>query len=244
MRINYFSDIHLEFGNQDIPDNDADLIVAAGDIGVFKQGIDWLKSIGKPIIYVAGNHEFYSYEYHSTLEMLRNECEGTQIYFLENDTLVYDNVRFLGCSLWADLFRGGAKKTEALGLTLNDFRKITFENRAFNQQDFSKLHTQSKQWLENELLKPFAGKTIVVTHHAPTEWSWDNSKNTLKKIAYCTDLKYLFHQHDIAAWFHGHIHSPGDYRIAGARVLSNPRGYVGRKVVENFDPNKTVDIDV
>lgn len=240
MRINYFSDVHLEFGPQTSPDNDADIIVAAGDIGVFKQGIDWLKQLKKPVIYVAGNHEFYSQEYNQTLKVLRKECAGSDIHFLENDSFIFKGVRFLGCSLWADLYLDGEKTAKALGKVLNDFRKIKFDNEPFNQRDFSRLHYYSREWLEKELAKPYEGKTIVVTHHAPTEWSWDNSRNKLKKIAYCTDLKYLFHEYEIEAWFHGHIHSPGDYRIAGARILSNPRGYVGKKVVDNFDQNKIV----
>lgn len=242
MRINYFSDLHLEFGPLELPDNDAELIIAAGDIGIFKQGLEWLKSLNKPVIYVAGNHEFYNFEYKQTIKMLREECKGTQIKFLENDALIFKGIRFLGCSLWADLYLDGDEKAEALGKTLNDFRRIKFDDKAFNQKIFSKLHQRSKKWLENELAQLYDGKTIVVTHHAPTEWSWDDSKNKLKKIAYCTDLKYLFHEYEIDAWFHGHIHSTGDYRIAGARILSNPRGYVGRKVVENFNQNLIVEI--
>jgi predicted phosphodiesterase len=242
VRINYFSDVHLEFGSQMLPDNDADIIVAAGDIGISKQGIEWLKQLKKPVIYVTGNHEFYNQEYNKTIKMFRKECAGSSIHFLENDTVIFKGTRFLGCSLWADLYLDGEKKAAALGKTLNDFRKIRFNDEAFNQKIFSKLHKISRQWLEKELAKPFEGKTIVVTHHAPTEWSWDDSRNKLKKIAYCTDLRYLFHEYPIDAWFHGHIHSPGDYRIAGARILSNPRGYVGRKVVNNFDQNKIVDI--
>lgn len=242
MLINYFSDIHLEFGSLLAPDNDADIIVAAGDIGVSLQGVNWLKSCNKPVIYVAGNHEFYGQEYNETLKKLRIECAGTRIHFLENGIFNYNGVRFLGCSLWADLFADGNEKAEILGMSLNDFRKIKFNKEAFNQKHFFNLHYRSKQWLERQLAQPFDGKTIVVTHHAPTEWSWNESSNALKKLAYCNDLKYLFHEYEIDVWFHGHIHSPGDYRITRSRILSNPRGYVGRKLVDSFDLNKVVDI--
>jgi len=243
VKINYFSDLHLEFGALDAPQNDADLIIAAGDIGIYRQGVEWLKTLDKPVIYVAGNHEFYTQEYHDTLTMLRRECaDSQQIHFLENNRLDYDDVRFLGCTLWADLFVDGDEKAEALELSLNDFRKITYNETSFGSGSFSRLYQQSKNWLEAELSRPFAGKTVVVTHHAPSQWSWNDSPQALKKIAYCNDLKALLHEYEVTAWFHGHVHSLADYRIAGARVLCNPRGYEGRKTVAGFDVNKTVEI--
>jgi Icc-related predicted phosphoesterase len=136
----------------------------------------------------------------------------------------------------------GEAKAEAIGKTLNDFRKIRFNDTAFNQSHFSTLHQEAKTWLEKQLAQPFNGKTVVVTHHAPTEWSWIETPNALKKMAYCNDLKPLFHEFEIAAWFHGHVHNMGDYRIADARILSNTRGYLGRRTVAGFDINKIVDI--
>ena len=242
MRINYFSDVHLEFGEQCLPDTDADIVVAAGDIGVFDQGLAWLRSIDKPVIYIAGNHEFYNGEYHNVLRMLRSECLGSNIQFLDKDVYVFQGVRFLGCTLWADLLIDGEAKAEAIGKTLNDFRKIRFNESAFDQSHFSELHQEAKAWLEEQLAQPFNGKTVVVTHHAPTEWSWIETPNALKKMAYCNDLKPLFHEFEIAAWFHGHVHNMGDYRIADARILSNTRGYLGRRTVAGFDINKVVDI--
>ncbi len=242
MRINYFSDIHLEFGDLESPDNDADLVIAAGDIGVYDQGIKWLKRLDKPVIYVAGNHEFYGNEYHDTMRLLKQECAGTNISFLENDSIVMGDVRFIGCTLWADLFLEGEDKADALGQTLNDFKRIKFEEQQYNQKVFSEFYAHSNKWLISQLAKPFDGKTIVVTHHAPTEWSWNDSPNALKKLAYCNDLKYLFHEYEIAAWFHGHVHSMGDYRIAGSRILSNPRGYVGRRLVDQFEVNRIVEL--
>ncbi len=242
MRINYFSDIHLEFGLSDRPNTEADIVIAAGDIGIYDQGVEWLLGIDKPIIYVAGNHEFYGYEYYDTMHRLKIKCANTHIHFLDNNTFIYQGVRFIGCTLWADLFIEGDKIAEALCHSLNDFRKIHFAEGMYNSQQFSQLHRQSKAWLEQELAKPFAGQTVVVTHHAPTQWSWYDSPSMIKKLAYCSDLKELFHDYEIAVWFHGHTHSIGDYRLAGARILSNTRGYVGRREVEGFDLNKVVEI--
>jgi Predicted phosphohydrolases len=242
VRINYFSDVHLEFGEQSLPETNADVVIAAGDIGVFRQGVDWLKAIKKPVVYVAGNHEFYNAEYNQVLAMLRQECAGSNIQFLEQDLWFFQGVRFLGCTLWTDLFVDGADKARAIGKTLNDFRKIRFHDDEFNQNHFSELHQESRRWLEKQLAQPYAGRTVVVTHHAPTEWSWIETPNALKKMAYCNDLKWLFHEYEIAAWFHGHVHNLGDYRIADARILSNTRGYLGRREVNGFDINKVIDI--
>ena len=242
MKINFFSDVHLEFGDLPAPQNDADIIIAAGDIGINKQGLDWLKTFDKPVVYVAGNHEFYTGDYHEILTMLQKESAGSQVQFLENNTFIHQNVRFLGCTLWTDLMVDGVETAEALGKSLNDFRKITYGGHAFEIDHFTKLHQRSKSWLEAELQRPFSGKTVVVTHHAPTSWSWRDSPYALKKFAYCNDLKAVLHENEVAAWFHGHVHSFSDYRIAGARILCNPRGYVGRKTVDGFDVNKIVEI--
>jgi predicted phosphodiesterase len=232
----------LEFGLLDAPQNDADIIVAAGDIGVSTEGVDWLKALKKPVIYVAGNHEFYHQEYLQTINLIRRQCAGSNVHFLENDCFVYEGVRFLGCTLWSDLFVEGDKKAEALGKILNDFRRIQFGENPFDADQFNQLHQISKAWLQQQLVQPFSGKTVVVTHHAPSTWSWKESPHALKKLAYCNDMKPLLHEHDIAAWFHGHVHSRADYRISGARILCNPRGYFDTKLVSGFDRNRLVEI--
>jgi len=242
VRINYFSDIHLEFGRLDRPETDADLVIAAGDIGIGRQGINWLKGIKKPVIYIAGNHEFYTHEYKRTLTMLRHTCAGSNIYFMEKDVLIMNDTRFLGCTLWTDLLIEGEKKANELGTRLNDFRNIKFKDGFFNKSIFTRLHRSSILWLENELEEPFEGKTVVVTHHAPLQKSWQEGNNELKKIAYCNLLNNLISKHDITVWFHGHIHSQNNYVYAGTRILSNTRGYKGRKEVVNFDQNKVIDI--
>jgi predicted phosphodiesterase len=242
MRINYFSDIHLEFGSSILPENNADIVIAAGDIGPNLQGLEWLQKINKPVIYVAGNHEFYGHDHLEVLHRLHTFSQNSRVNFLENATLVFQNIRFIGCTLWADLYAEGSENAAVLDQSLNDFKQIALGTRKFNPEIYSAFYTHSKQWLEDELAKKFRGKTVVISHHAPTQWSWNRAPNAIKKLAYCNDLKFLMHEYPIDAWFHGHIHNPADYRIAGTRVLSNPRGYFGRKMVSNFDLNRIVDI--
>ncbi|WP_418360304.1 metallophosphoesterase [Sphingobacterium detergens] len=61
MKIHIVSDLHREFGYNDINLNIADVLVMTGDIDLGVKGINWLKSLclDIPIIYVLGNHEYY-----------------------------------------------------------------------------------------------------------------------------------------------------------------------------------------
>ncbi len=242
MLINYFSDIHLEFGSMEIPESGADIIIAAGDIGIYKQGLTWLKGARKPVIYVAGNHEFYGREYFDTMDLLNVMSANTNVHFLENKSIVIDGVRFLGCTFWTNLGGEENDRVEELLVSVNDFKKIHYKNNLLKIEVYTGLHRNSRRWLTSELEKPFSGKTVVVSHHAPTNWSWNNSPTSITRFAYCNDVRAVIHKYDIAAWVHGHTHSISDYTCAGARVLCNPRGYTGRKMVEGFNPVKTFEI--
>ncbi len=242
MRIQYFSDIHLEFGTLARPDTDADIIVAAGDIGVGTQGLKWLQSLERPVVYIAGNHEFYGQEYHAMVDALRRGAEHSRVHFLECETLLVGETRFLGCSLWTELGGEENDRLEDLQRQVNDFRRIRFHGNPLTFSEYSQLHRKSRRWLVNQLDQPFDGKTVVVTHHAPTPWSWHESPTSIKRFAYCNDLKEFFHTYEIAAWFHGHTHVVSDYRCSGARVLCNPRGYFPEHLVGEFDPRRVVEI--
>jgi len=242
VRIQYFSDIHLEFGPLEITPTDADVIVAAGDIGIGRQGLDWLKLFRKPVIYVAGNHEFYGQEHFSTLTNLTSGAGGSNVQFMEKRSWEYEDVRFLGCTLWSDLGGNDNDQLQELVSIVNDFRKIRYRADLLNPESYIRLHQESRRWLFAELAKPFPGKTVVVTHHAPTPWSWRDNPSQLKRYAYCNDLREVLHSFEIAAWFHGHTHAVSDYRCSGTRILCNPRGYFPNQLVSEFDPGKVLEI--
>ena len=225
-----------------IPESEADVIIAAGDIGIYKQGLTWLKGAQKPVIYVAGNHEFYGHEYFDTIGLLNSMSANTNVHFLENQSIEINNVRFIGCTFWSNLGGEENDRTEELLTSINDFKKIYYKKNLLEIENYTEIHQNSRRWLIAELEKPFTGKTVVVSHHAPTIWSWNNSPTSLTRFAYCNDVREVIHKYDIAAWVHGHTHSISDYTCAGASVLCNPRGYTGRKMVEGFDPAKTFEI--
>jgi predicted phosphodiesterase len=244
VRIQYFSDIHLEFGPLALAETraKADLIVAAGDIGLGLQGLDWLKTLARPVIYVAGNHEFYLQEHAAAVAALRMESAGSNVRFLEQDLWLFEGVRFLGCTLWSDLGGQDNDHLEQLVQSVNDFRKIRYGKAALTPAHYLRFYQDSRSWLVSQLELPFPGPTVVVTHHAPTPWSWRENPSHIKRYAYCSDLKEILHSYEIAAWFHGHTHAVSDYRCAGARILCNPRGYLPDRLVAEFNPVQVVDI--
>ena len=103
------SDLHVEFAAFDLPTVDADVLVLAGDVGHGLAGVQlaarW--AAGRPVLFVAGNHEFYGHGLPALTGRLRALAEGSSVHVLENDELVLGDVRFLGCSLWSDFLASG-----------------------------------------------------------------------------------------------------------------------------------------
>jgi len=106
MKIRQLSDLHLETGPFTWEDQGEDVVVLAGDIGMGIAGIEWAKTITKPVVYVAGNHENWDSDIYENIQAMRLVAKGSNIHFLENDelnlTINGETVRFLGCTLWTD----------------------------------------------------------------------------------------------------------------------------------------------
>ena len=71
MKLHVVSDLHLSVAGFDLPETAADVIVLAGDIARPPEACAWAKRLGKPVIYVAGNHEFYGGSIDGTIAALR-----------------------------------------------------------------------------------------------------------------------------------------------------------------------------
>lgn len=242
MRIQIVSDLHLEFGSIDLVVDNADVLIAAGDINLGQEAVTWLQDLECPVIYVAGNHEYWGQDITELSRTLASSTELGRVRFLENASVTMDGVRFLGCTLWTDFNASDAVLMEEMSLVMNDFRYIRKIDRNIRPCDLVELNQFSRQWLHHELSRPFDGKTVVVTHHAPLMRSWYNRNENTVRYAYCNDLGRWMEDHEIDLWVHGHVHEASDYVGHGVRVVCNPRGYHGYSEVDDFDPAKLVSL--
>src|SRR4051812_4888053 len=127
MRLHVLSDLHTEFTPFDVPRVDADVILFAGDIGTHFAGIKLALAQSKPVIYVAGNHEYYASSIPHHTSKLQEAAANSNISFLEDASTIIDGVRFLGCTLWTDFLLFGPERwveaTEEAGERMRDYRK-------------------------------------------------------------------------------------------------------------------------
>lgn len=247
MKIHVLNDLHIEFGEFLIPETNADVIVMAGDIGVGLDGLEWLhaQKIQKPIIYVPGNHEFYQHDI-SLLADMRDNAQSN-IHVLNDSAIEIAGVRFLGSTLWTDFeLLGAADKFIAIQharKNMADFSLIKNNGNTFTPEDSIAIHNKSRDWLNFMLGEFFDGKTVVVTHHAPSGGSvHPRYANNLLNPAFGSNLEHLMDESRVSLWLHGHMHDAFDYDVFGTRVVCNPRGYIPYENGNGFVPDKVVEI--
>jgi hypothetical protein len=181
-----------------------------------------------PVLYVAGNHEFYGHRWEQLRQDLQTQCLGTSIRFLDNSRFDLGEVRFLGATLWTDFSQsiiGVDRSMRCARARLADFGAIQTQTGLFTPEQSMKDHAQSVQWLTQQLEKPHAGQTVVITHHAPHPLSIHlRYRSDLLNAAFASNLTPLLVQSDL--WLHGHVHDSFDYRVGRCRVVANPAGYI------------------
>jgi Calcineurin-like phosphoesterase len=239
MRLQIFSDIHFDVmsGWEAELADDVDVVVVPGDIceGI-ERGLRWLRrQLGPdvPIVFVAGNHEFYN-----TIrpqERLHGNRIADQlgVTFLDDSEAVIGGVRFLGSTLWADFALFGKDKREAV---MQRAERVMPDHRLIRESSDPRdiltpfaaaaQHARSRAWLDRALRRPFDGPTVVVTHHCPHALSVaEIYKDDLLTPAFASDLSAMIVKHQPALWLHGHTHTSFDYRVGVTRVVCNPHGY-------------------
>jgi predicted phosphodiesterase len=187
------------------------------------------------VIFIAGNHEFYDGKWAETLDILRQECEEpfSNIYFLEQNTKVIDDITFVGGTLWTDCNNGDPLTMHALPSMMNDFKIIRVEHagyRPLKAADIMDRHRRTKAYIKEVVESDPLKKYVVVGHHSPSFASVHEmyAKETIMNAGYHSNMNEFILDHpQIKLWTHGHTHFPFDYMLGTTRVVCNPRGYDG-----------------
>ena len=267
MKLQLLSDLHLEAHPHFQPTAapDAEVLVLAGDIGSYQEGgllqdeyfglarfspLPQFASWPCPVIFVPGNHEYDMQDWDVAHARLRRVCDTLGIIWLERESLVLNQVRFVGTTLWTDydaialldpqvqagdvgrLLKQREKSFRAANFYL---RKTggTRHGQPFLAEPMREQALVCQDWLRHALQQPFAGKTVAITHFAPSLQSHDPRYGLVPGTAgFCNALDDLLAHADL--WLHGHLHAPSDYQVQGlhadgsewrCRVVANPLGY-------------------
>jgi predicted phosphodiesterase len=284
MKIQLCSDLHLEFSDINITNEDnADVLILSGDIMIaqdlhehhaadfnpyssgaladlsrklqrvarFRNFLERCSVQFPHVVYVMGNHEFYHGKFYASIDHMREEvAKFDNIYLLENDTKVINDVVFVGATLWTNMNKHDPMTMHAVKDMMNDFRTIRNDRReyaAMSPRDVVLRHTHTLDYFRARLSEHKDKKCVVVGHHSPSFKSVHESRRSqiLMNGAYHSDLSEFILDHpQIALWTHGHTHHPFDYVIGETRVVCNPRGYEGDGYSEDtgWNPNLILEI--
>ena len=229
MKLQILSDLHLEENDYSIKETDADVIILAGDISIGSDAVDWIKQqTDKPVVYVAGNHEYYGHFCPELKYELRRKASRSNVHYLENEAVVINGVRFLGCTLWTEA------KHELRYRQISKIRSFLGDKvrgGAFTSTDSKQLFDESIGWILYQL-QDKTHPTVVVTHHAPSYKSnlIDGDECYIPPhefdlvFAYMSDLDDFILKYKPEMWVHGHLHVSKDYMIGNTRICCNALG--------------------
>jgi len=157
MKIGICSDLHLEFGDINIKNEDnVDVLILSGDILVerdlamydrrqIEMGFMQARSVRfheffsrvcfqfPHVIYVAGNHEHYHGDFKNTIgELKRKLAHHKNLHILDREVFELDDVRFIGSTLWTDMNKEDPLTLHAMRKMMNDFRCVQNSNKEVN----------------------------------------------------------------------------------------------------------------
>lgn len=229
------SDVHLEWKNMQIlrnlPVSDNVLIIAGDFQGNFENiitSLEILSSKYRHIIYVPGNHEYYSYNIHEFNKMLSQHTIPNLSTINADGFLdcVVDGKRFVGCTGWGSL----DKNEYAIYETLNDFKYILADDKSdcVSLSELKEKHDAAIAYLKSALQQKV---DFVITHHVPCNFLVrPEFQNLAIQPAYIMNVDVeLFTDYEVQLpeyWLFGHTHDFISVDRFDIKFRCNPVGYV------------------
>jgi predicted phosphohydrolase len=252
MKIQYASDLHLEFPenkeflkrNPLLPEGDVLLLV--GDIVPFRvmdKHADFFSYISDNFdatYWIPGNHEYY-YSDISERSGSFNETIKSNVFLINNTSVILGNVKLIFSTLWSEI---GTLNKWVIQQRMSDFQVISYKTIRFSPDHFNELHHEGHKFLKNEIEISFPGKTVVATHHVPVLLNYpEQFKSDVLNEAFAVDLSNRIADSNIKYWIYGHHHvNVDDFTIGETKMSTNQLGYVRYNENKGFNANKFINI--
>lgn len=237
MKIQYASDLHLEFAENAsyLKHNPlkvvGDILILAGDIGYLGDQNysqhpfwDWASENYRQVIVAMGNHEFYKYFDITTLDngYIHQIRHNVAAYY--NSVISIEDTDIIVSTLWSEISREEAAFTERV---VSDFRRIMYGEDLLTFADFNREHRKCLDFVKSAVTASKAGHKIVVSHHVPSfRMQCPKFKDSKANGAFIVELEDFIKESDIEYWIYGHSHYNVDVRIGDTQCISNQLGYV------------------
>jgi len=236
MKIQYCSDLHLEF-----PENKSflekypiarvgEVLVLAGDILPFSlhsrlfSFIDYIADHFNAVYWTPGNHEYYGFNAEEAASPLFEKVRSN-VFLVNNQVIPYKDINLICSTLWS---RISPQNEWDLQQSIADFSTIRWKGRRFLPAHFNQLHEADLTFIKTALAGNAAATNIVVTHHVPTLLHYPPQyKGSFINEAFATELYDFIEGSNAACWIYGHHHYnvPG-FKIGNTMLFTNQLGYV------------------
>jgi len=244
MNIQYLSDLHLEY--KDNIDGlihinkKADVVIIAGDLNIGSKIFTTLIELAKKqiIIFVYGNHEFYS---NIPIWKFKNKGKivtkhNKNLHILDRNSVVIGNITFIGVTGWID---GSFKNINRQEFSnYNDFHCIKgfdISCKLWGQKD--------RIYLQKTIAESKTKNNIIITHFLPLI-SCISTRYLVDRYNPCfsNNWEWIFnYKNKINYWIHGHSHESLDINLNGINFCRNPFGYP--KETTQFKPYKIIELN-
>ncbi|MEO5995874.1 MAG: metallophosphoesterase [Chitinophagaceae bacterium] len=235
MKIISYSDLHFEFGSTWLPpvDIESDLMILSGDIITFRNYRPLsrlLKNWNRPVLYVIGNHEYYTQrpkdeeETNFKLWLAENH---PNVKLLFDEAIIINGINFFGGTMWTNFNHSDPLAMMAAGQQMNDFKLIkNSDGTILKPFDTIQLHdnfvAKLTDWFNTELIGP----RVIISHHAPVVNANTQYRNSPLMPAFNSlDMVEVIKKYQPALWIYGHTHECDNQMIGKTKILSNQLGY-------------------
>ncbi len=254
MKIQYASDLHLEFADNSrfLKANPlkavGDVLVLAGDIGYIGDDNyskhpfwNWASENYEQVIVVPGNHEFYQYfDVNKLYNGWEQEIRHNVRCYYNAVIPLSDDIDLIATTLWAKIRIEDAFYTESV---VSDFKRICNGSNLLDWGRFNDEHLRCADFLKESVNHSKARHIIVATHHVPSfQLMSDEFKGSKANGAFTVEMGSFIAESPIDYWIYGHSHRNIDKSIGKTQCVSNQLGYVFAGEHQSFDRARYIEL--